>query len=282
MTAGCSAVLGDPRGSRPDADPYTEEIPTGSATRDGQAADASVPPPKYRGNPLCRTTDTTCSPDDASSCGGKDGPPSGIDGGVQDSASPPQDACRVMTTSGPMTDAGPMTAAGPRCTESGSGRDGARCNQRNECSAGFDCVLGPEGGQCRRYCCSGTCAGVTSASGGATFCDVRQLAPERGIIPVCMAVKPCKLLAAGQCENSETCAVVTDEGTTGCVPIGMAQVGNPCDETHCAVGLTCLGHSGSRRCFQLCRVGGTSCGPSLQCKTSSLFKDTSYGICQAP
>lgn len=247
-----------------------EDIPTGSVPvfADATAADAAAKVP-YRGSPLCHATKDSCWPDDgASQCGGS--PPPAADAGTSKDGAPPAygDSCRV-------------TLSGPTCTSAGATKDGATCTTASDCSAGADCVLRADGmGQCRRYCCGGTCANVGSPSGGATFCDVVQLAEEASVkVPVCMPVKACKLLTTGQCETGETCAVASEDGVTSCVPTGSAQVDEACDETHCATGLTCLGKPGARRCFQLCRVGG-ACGSNLVCKTSSLIRDTMFGLCQ--
>jgi hypothetical protein len=57
-------------------------------------------------------------------------------------------------------------------------------------------------------------------------------------------------------------------------------VGKPCDEEHCARGLTCLGQPGNRKCQRICKIDGdTLCAPQT-CTTTSAFKDSSFGICQ--
>ena len=272
---GCSIVASPSASLDTDAGPLPEDIPTTTTpTYDGQVEDAAPPSKSYRGSPLCHAQKESCWPDDgALQCGGA---PTADDAGrSSDGGStnlPAGDACRV-------------TSDGPACTPSGTGRDGSSCKASSDCSSGAECVLrtGNQGGQCRRYCCTGTCTNVPSPSGGATFCDVAQLNEEASVkVPVCMPVKPCKLLTQGQCETGESCAVVTDVGLTSCVPTGSAQVGESCEENHCTAGLTCLGRPGARKCFQLCKIGQTACGPTLQCKASSLIRDAAYGLCQAP
>ena len=267
---GCGLSAGPLNDFNADGAAPPEEIPTGSATlfSDASAADSSTKT-TFRGSPLCKATKGDCWPDDgAIQCGGT--PPT-VDAGGKEASVPPSygDACRV-------------TLSGPTCTGAGGGKDGATCTTSGDCASGSDCVLRADGmGQCRRYCCGGTCTNVGSPSGGATFCDVVQLAEESSVkVPVCMPVKACKLLTAGQCEMGETCAVASEDGTTSCIPTGSAQADEACDETHCAAGLTCLGKPGARRCFQLCRVGST-CAANLECKTSSLIRDASFGLCQA-
>jgi hypothetical protein len=95
-----------------------------------------------------------------------------------------------------------------------------------------------------------------------------------------MPLKTCKLLLDGQCGDKETCAIVTDKGDTGCVPKGNANVGDPCDQEHCAADLTCLGSPGDRVCYKLCKTEGSDCGPMQKCTTGSVFTDTSFGVCK--
>lgn len=244
-----------------------EIIPTGSAslTSDSGAGDVDAKEP-LRGSPLCQATKTTCWPDEgAVSCGGA----AAADAGAIDGGNLEVDSCRV-------------TLGGPSCTPSGKGAPGDMCSSSSDCAAGSDCVLRADGmGQCRKYCCGGTCSNVGSPSGGATFCDVVQLNEEASVIvPVCMPVKACKLLTSGQCEQGETCAIAADDGTTSCVRVGQAKAGEACDDTHCGAGLTCVGKPGARKCFQLCRVSAPSCTGDFVCKPSSLIRDVAIGLCQ--
>jgi hypothetical protein len=98
--------------------------------------------------------------------------------------------------------------------------------------------------------------------------------------PVCMPIKTCKLLHHGDCGATETCAVVTEDGETGCVLKGSAKAGEPCEDQHCGTDLTCLGSPGDRRCYKLCRVDGADCGSIERCTTGSVFKDTTFGVCK--
>jgi len=162
----------------------------------------------------------------------------------------------------------------------GLGTDGATCTEGADCAPGFDCIAGDKGGTCRRYCCSGSCAAQTAHNGGPTFCDIRKLVDfTEHLVPVCLPLKTCKLLQAGQCGDTETCAVVTEKGDTGCVEIGNANVGDSCESQHCAAGLTCFGSPGDRRCYKLCKVDGADCGPTQKCTTGAVFQDTTFGVC---
>lgn len=267
-SGGCSLQIG-PDLERLDASATPEDVPTATTSSDASVATDAATKLPLRGSPLCQANGATCFPDEgAIECGGT--PTNTADAGYPD-AGPAQlgDTCRV-------------TLSGPSCGSAGAIRDGSECKVSSDCGAGSDCVLRADGmAQCRRYCCAGTCSNVGSPSGGATFCDVVQLAEESSVkVPVCLPVKACKLLGNGQCMNGETCAVAAEDGTTSCVPTGPARSGESCDETHCNDGLTCVGKPGARRCFQLCRVGGSTCGADLTCKTSSLIKDTTIGLCQ--
>lgn len=170
----------------------------------------------------------------------------------------------------------------PQCLPANpAGLDGASCQSGEDCAPGFDCVEGMKGPICRRYCCSGSCEGSLSQTGGQTFCDVKHLVDGDRIAPVCMPLKRCKLLDETSCAGDETCAI-TETGMAGCVAIGEAKEGASCEAEHCASGQTCLGAPGSRKCYQLCRVGDDTCGENRICKTSALFKDPTFGVCGGP
>lgn len=252
--------------------PGSPTIPTGDA--------APAKATSYRGNPLCRVTANSCMPDDdgfrrtANTQECATPPPDAGDAAAMQSD--PSSACRVARTEGVIA---------PKCVEKASsdGGDGESCRFGEDCAPGFDCVAGDKGTKtCRHYCCGGTCKSHTSQNGGATFCDVQSLTDVNLKAPVCMPLKRCTLLGTGECTQLESCAVVTESGDTGCVATGDAQVGASCDEDHCAATLTCLGLPGARKCFKLCKVSSSECGPSQVCKTSTVFKDPKFGICQKP
>jgi hypothetical protein len=225
----------------------------------------------YRGNPLCRVAPGDCMPDDdgqrltsgAMTCAVAE-PDGGVDEG-------PVFGCRLIDDYG---DPAPACLQATR-----SGKDGAACGSGDECAPGFDCTDAEGGSVCRRYCCAGTCGGYLSRNGGSTFCDVQRLSDTGRKAPVCMPIKQCELLKDGACAATETCAVVTETGDTGCVAIGPQQVGQSCDESHCAAGLTCLGQPGNRKCYELCKVSA-GCGSAMTCMTVATFKDPQYGVCQ--
>lgn len=244
---------------------------------------------------LCGLSLTTCSPDDDGRLG-LTAPQACatpvLDGGTRqtesaDGSSTTTDyACRVTLGEGPACGAEGAMNADTR------GIDGVSCQSDTDCAPGFDCVApgsGEKSNVCRRYCCSSSCEGVTSQNGGPTFCDVRQVvrsvaAPIESplVAPVCMPIKTCTLLKEGDCADGETCAIVNDKGTTGCVPTGGAHDGESCEKKHCEKGLTCLGSTGDRTCYKLCKTtgDGQECGANNACTTSSAFLDTAYGVCK--
>lgn len=259
---------------RDDSGPFVEDRSDGgvaaSLADDGGGPRGSF----FRGNPLCHATVLSCTPDD--------------DGYSQDASD--TECARLVSDAG--GDSGAKTMGcrlaiggdgivAPECeSATRGGGDGTACSTGAECAPGFDCVAGEKDSVCRRYCCLDSCTGQVSQNGGSTFCDVQQLVDVGQKAPVCMPLKHCKLLTAGECSGNETCAVVDETGDTGCVDVGPAQVGQGCDDAHCAAGLTCLGQAGNRKCYELCLVGSTTCGPAQACKTSTVFKDMSIGVCQ--
>ena len=227
----------------------------------------------YQGSPLCRVTPSTCDPDDDGTRRTRrsnvECAVAAVDGGPEGSGK----GCRISSTD-------------PAAPECGSAKeeagDGAACNDGSDCAPGFDCVTGESSteGVCRRYCCTGTCGAHLSKNGGATFCDVQQLWDRPSRAPVCLPIKACKLFAQGECTEDETCAVVTEEGATGCVITGYVAVGESCDAAHCQAGLTCLGQPGSRKCYQLCRTKeAPGCEDDEVCTTSTIFGDPTVGVC---
>lgn len=285
VAVGCSAettsaddVLGAARIDR------DEETPTTPPNYVGAEEDASSAKSIYRGNPLCRVQGDTCMPDDdgirktvgVQHCGPRT--PLETDAGTS-MPSDPTEGCRVRKASGNIA---------PSCQpETGAGGDGVACETGADCAVGFDCVVGTSGDKakaCRHYCCVGACKTQRAQNGGPTFCDVQRLAEFAINVPVCMPLKTCKpFLSSQQCAQNETCAIVSDSGDFGCVTVGDKQVGESCDEDHCATNLTCLGQPGARKCVQLCDpTKASSCGPIQKCATSPIFKDANVGICQAP
>lgn len=235
---------------------------------------AAAPGDAFRGSPLCHITSSTCDPDDD---GTKDvypgaSVPCAIAPAPDAGTVADQRACRLSAAS-----------AAPTCVDANAANaDGAKCETGADCAPGFDCIASSGGAFCRRYCCTGSCETNRSQNGAETFCDVQKLQGSTTTkAPVCMPIKTCKLFLEGECAETETCSVVTDDGTTGCVANGSAKVDESCDQEHCSVGLTCLGQAGNRKCFKLCRStkAGPSCSPNEICKTSTIFTDPTIGVC---
>jgi hypothetical protein len=287
VAVGCSTTASSSGGSdsSPGSGLADDGNPPPTANPAFGAADAGAQKTTlYRGNPLCNVMVGECMPDDDSTrltagavkC--EVGTSTTSDAG--DGGTPAVDdmGCRIHRES--------VDSFAPKCLAvdvDRAGTDGVACETGTDCAAGFDCVVGEKGvKQCRHYCCAGTCKAHESQSGGGTFCDVQDLVDVNQKAPVCMPLKHCQLLGTGECNTNETCAVVTENGDTGCVAVGDKQVGASCDADHCAAGLTCLGAPGSRECFKLCKVSSSDCTGAQVCTTSTVFKDPSFGVCQNP
>lgn len=274
--SGCASIASSDLSSDADGGSLNTDTKAGSPTEDAPEVysdGGAAPPARFLGSPLCAALEGTCFPDDDASHEGDGGDATtrcdGADSGAGDAASL---ACRVGARGG---------STAPVCEPAGVGGEGSKCEGSTDCRAGFECVRGSvaSAGQCRHYCCSGSCGDVRTASGDATFCDVGELFGADSHAPVCTPVRRCTLLAPGECGAQETCSVVDESGTTSCVKVGPARAGEACESTHCATGLACLGAVGNRTCFTLCRMGGT-CPSGTTCRTSTLFPDASYGVCQ--
>lgn len=278
LAAACSNVgtFGDSFAERNTPNAAGDNAPGGSVSSDGGTPSLAASAVSQ----LCSESQA-CLPDDdgtSTSSGGYGGygacATRVVDGGTDN---PRHDnGCRVV-------------AGAPTCFRDGGadrqGVDGVSCSSGSDCAPGFECVVGDtsRGAVCRRYCCAGSsaCNDHTAQNGGRTFCDVQQLEQSDALVPVCMPIKQCSLLKKGECSASETCAVVSDRGETGCVAIGPQEAGASCERAHCQAGLTCLGTPGARRCYTLCRLSDESaCNGTKKCTTSSLFPDSSSGVCQ--
>jgi hypothetical protein len=259
LVIACASVEASALGERAGGD-----VPESADDASAGRATAGDPSPSLFGpigSPLCAyygDAANACLPDDDGR--ERDLACSAPDGGVP--------ACRIKS-------------GGPECTYgTASGVDGVACERREDCAAGFDCIRSSQGGVCRHYCCSGSCASVSSQNGGPTFCDVQEIFKTGGKAPICMPIKKCRLLTPGDCAAGETCAVVTEKGDTGCVAIGPATAGASCEEVHCAADLTCLGFPGNRRCYALCRIDRSTCASGEKCTTGTVFNEQTYGVCR--
>lgn len=247
----------------------------------------------HTGSPLCGDK-ADCSPDDprAVLCGNVAAPPG--DGGAASSSSSsgggdesPEEDADVTEDAGPaalplacrVTSEGVNSCSHP----AGNGGEGAACKAGTDCGAGLDCVREPgkRAGACRAYCCEGLCSGVLGNEGDGRFCDPAVRSDDERRIPACLPIHACRLLGNDECGERETCAVVRElDGSTGCVEVGTAQVGESCDAQHCAAGLNCLGSVGTRTCFQLCSSSGTACPPGQSCTWAPpTFREAGLGVC---
>jgi hypothetical protein len=261
-------------------------------------ATVASPAPPLVGNPLCslRTAggdagSTVCDPDNVLDggtlqCSVPDAGDTRLpDGGVgdddagewSDGSSGGSGNIAPAETTGPACHvAAPDAGELQTCTAAGAGTDGTECRASTDCANGYECVGSP--GQCRHYCCAGNA--VCDVTYLPSFCNPEPVVSGGFSVPVCIPISGCSLF--GQCPAGQTCAVVTDDGTTSCVPIGPQGVGQECDTADCAAGLTCIGTVGSRVCYELCHVASTSeCPAGTTCTGSAqLFQDPQFGICR--
>jgi hypothetical protein len=289
LAAGCSVSAPGAASGPPQIIQYVDGGDAGMALSEGGNPDAA--PAGMYGNRLCAGL-LQCDPDNSPSnpyvCKLPDaGVIDPTDGGLGM-------ACRVVPTNA--SDGGPPATM---CSVASTGTSGMQCQSAADCAPGFDCVSSATGdagllGTCRHYCCSGSCENKHE------FCDIQPLAVASTTkVPVCMPITPpggCELIAGdggSSCPPNQTCAIVRDDGTTGCVEVGSRTQNQPCDTDHCGSGLVCLGSvavpldaPGARKCYQLCSTStaaameygcpmGTTCQGGLP-----LFQDPSVGICR--
>jgi len=272
LAAGCSVSFSSSNGSAETTSPPSTVRPYEPDASDAGYAVTlepaeSAPVSAAQGSPLCNASPYVggCYPDLAASCGlASDGGDSAID---DDQPL----ACHVQSV-GDGGDAGVAAV----CVSAGAGLDGNACLHGTDCAAGFECVENA----CRHYCC----AGNTSCS-LTEFCDIQPATDAPGaLVPVCMPIVPCQLLAQGQgaCPAGDACGIVRDDGTTSCETVGSAGQGASCNSEHCGAGLVCLGPVGSRNCYTLCYTATMAgCNASQQCTGGlPLFPDPAVGWCQ--
>jgi hypothetical protein len=258
--------------------------PSGAAEDDGGSGDAELAP-SVQSSELCvgmnaqANSTLMCDPDVPSTASSCDKAP---DGGAYDPSAGYGDstlACRVQPSSAGTTD---DLGMGPACSPAGSGTAGAMCGSATDCAAGFDCV---GTGVCRHYCCAGN-----SQCGPQEFCDIQPLAAANTTrVPVCMPIVTCSLGSAlpvpvanaPGCGPMETCGIVREDGSTGCVEVGDVTPGNSCVTGHCQAGLVCLGALNARLCYELCSTTQSQCTAPMTCQGGlPLFQDPTVGVCR--
>ena len=174
-----------------------------------------------------------------------------------------------------------------QCLPAGEGTDGSACFSGSDCAPGFACV-GSGPGLCRAYCCGDKSQCQDQAG---THCTVeRQVSEKAGTVglnvPVCMPAVKCSLAepfpCAGapncSCPDGSACGVVTDDGTTSCVPVsefapdGKGREGDACP---CAHGYVC---SATGECLKLCELTMPEECDSNRCQSSVRLPD-GWGTC---
>ncbi len=173
------------------------------------------------------------------------------------------------------------------CRPAGTGTEGSPCFSGADCAPKFACVGGGPG-QCRAYCCSGPeqCQAYTG-----THCAVEPLVPDAKStrvleVPVCMPAVKCSLAEPYPCPDgtcscpAETaCVVVTDDGTTSCVPVSdlpSEEEGGATKPCPCARGFVCS--QASHTCVKLCEVAAAGGCDSGRCQASPALP-AGWGTC---
>ncbi len=139
----------------------------------------------------------------------------------------------------------------------GTGLEGTACTDTADCAGGLACALVEGTAQCARPCCEDNDCGVTDACtlpgvlAGATATDWHFCAP----------VRTCGLLHS-DCDQGESCYVVSGTGDTQCLTAGNLGEGDACDHINsCGPSFSCVGAIAQSRCVQLCDLSQTtSCG----------------------
>jgi hypothetical protein len=173
------------------------------------------------------------------------------------------------------------------CGPAGTGTEGSPCFSGEDCAPSLACV-GDGPGQCRAYCCSGS---EQCKLYPGTHCTDEPLVlatkPSRVLeVPVCMPPVKCSLAEPYPCDSGtcscpkdSACVVVSDDGTTSCVPVSELPSGEQGTEGKacpCAPGFVC---SQTNTCVQLCEVAAaeSKCA-SGRCQASGALP-SGWGTC---
>ena len=185
-------------------------------------------------------------------------------------------ACRIILDN---------TTTRSQCEVAGVGVEGASCNSRIDCAAGFACTNNNGKGECLHYCCGGNAACTTGS-----YCGEREAYEGDGstvkmTVAVCLKGVscrfnepfPCPANQVCSCPANETCGVVRSDGTTACVVPGTGVEGESCP---CSVGYVCS--DALRTCIKTCSLVDSAKNvvqcPNGACQSSpSLPSDV--GIC---
>ena len=142
------------------------------------------------------------------------------------------------------------------------------CQTAADCADGLGCGAT---NLCLNYCC-----GLAEACPGQTYCAKAAIAEEPGAepsVPLCVPVKDCALLD-DDCDVTETCSIVREDGTTSCIPAGP---GGTCDPCPCAQGFICS--KGPNVCLKLCHTNRTDeCGTGF-CQGGASNYPSDIGVC---
>jgi hypothetical protein len=172
------------------------------------------------------------------------------------------------------------------CGPAGPGTEGSPCFSGEDCAPSLACV-GDGPGQCRAYCCSGS---EQCKLYPGTHCTDEPLVlatkPSRTLeVPVCMPPVKCNLAEPYPCDSGtcscpkdSACVVVSDDGTTSCVPraeLPTGEDGTNGDPCPCQPGFVC---SQTNTCVELCEVAAESKCSSGRCQASGSLP-AGWGTC---
>ena len=167
------------------------------------------------------------------------------------------------------------------CGPAGTGMEGAECTNA-ACAAGLACVILAQGqpAVCLRYC-------NTNADCSAPDLCNQAIAPQgTNERPLVCAPPPaaCDVLAQDCADQSQGC-FLTNNGPA-CLPAGTAAVGEPCQNTRCVKGATCVTlQDAGTECATLCGFPNTE--PTCQTGTCAQLStqsgpvlDGGVGVCR--
>lgn len=170
-----------------------------------------------------------------------------------------------------------------QCAPAGTGDVNEGCSSASDCAPGLACVVsatpGNVAGQCRPYCCYGTC----DIAG--TYCaDVARVGVPAGVtgaaalVPACLVSSSCRLLDPSSCDPGQACAAVGKETT--CLPTGTAVAGQFCNGValQCAADYVCL--RSTQTCRHICHLGDDSlCPDGSVCVSGGEDFPRGFGVC---
>lgn len=247
---------------------------------------------KTTGGALPKPKSDAAVGDDAGGGGGSDGGGGGMDAGMPDSG--PVGPCNPVDGSNCGAQTCFLVALGnmvaPQCRDLAMPTVAAeqQCDPAlQNCESGFTCLPLQQGMPpvCLKVCRNGQnadCASQQDGQGNPYSC-LLQLSQDYGLCsPTPTACEPYN----DMCMQGEHCEVI-GVGQLGCIPDGMAMVGQSCSpQNPCARGGICVNLGGGARCEKPCNpMGGAGCGMGetcsgeLQTQQGGMTVGLGFGVC---